>query len=125
MWRRSVSSRSPSSRASTRAVRRSCRVIVLEQRRDAADPEDRRPLVQADVHVLPRRVVGGRDALDRPADERAQRRGADTRVTDDGRSSASSSASHSLAIGVPNTLPAPAITAGTPTASSASRTSAP
>ena len=37
-----------------------------------------------------------------------------TRDTDDGRSIASNNARHSLATGVPKTLPAPAITAGTP-----------
>ena len=45
-------------------------------------------------------------------------------AADVGRSIASSSRSHSRAGAVPNTLPAPLITAGTPTASSASRTSA-
>ena len=41
--------------------------------------QHRRPLVEPDVHRLPRRLVGRRHALDRPADERAQRGGADTR----------------------------------------------
>ena len=45
-----------------------------------------------------------------------------TRVDDDGRSSASRRALQSRATGARNTLPAPLITAGTPTASRASRT---
>ena len=46
------------------------------------------------------------------------------RVVETGRSTASSSRSHSSAAGVAKTLPAPLITAGTPARSSASSTSA-
>ena len=115
MWRRSVSSRSPSARAEQPGrAGRSRAVIASSSDATPAAAEQVGPLVEADVDVLPRRLVGRRDPLGRPAEEHRERGGADA-GGDDGRSSASSSASHSRATGVPNTLPAPLITAGTPT----------
>ena len=49
----------------------------LEQRCDSSGAQHRRPVVEADVDALPRRVVGGRDPLDRPSDERGQGGGVD------------------------------------------------
>ena len=51
----------------------------LHQRRDALLAQHARPVVQAAVDVLPRVVVGLRDALGRPAEEERQRRGARAR----------------------------------------------
>ena len=76
-WRRSVSRRSPSARASTRAVSASVRVIELEQGGHAAAAQHVGPLVEAHVDVLPRVVRRRRDPRRRPAEEARQRGGVD------------------------------------------------
>ena len=45
----------------------------LHQRRDALHAQHARPVMQPPVHVLPGVVVGGRDLLGRPAEDRGQR----------------------------------------------------
>ena len=72
-------------------------------------------------HVV---LAGAGDLLGRSSRGTASAPPARARGDDVGRSSASSSRSQSRAGAVPNTLPAPLITAGMPAASSASRTSA-
>ena len=126
-WRRSVSRRSPSSSASIRADRSSATVIVSSS---AATPRVRRMRAQS----CRRRWTSSHSQLSSSAPACA-RRCADhprkqvsaaewARVIEAGRSSASIRRSHSRAMSVPNTLPAPLMTAGTPASSSAWRTSA-
>ena len=96
----------------------------LEQRGDTAGAQDRRPLVEPDVHVLPGLVVGGGHVVDRPADERAERRGVDPRrPTTGARSPRAAPATPGRRRA--EDAAAPATTAGTPAASSASRTTRP
>ena len=85
----------------------------------------RAQLVQAAVDLLPVVVVGRGHLLGGPAEERRQRGERARAGPRSGRSSASQQPQPLLrAVAVPNTLPAPLMTAGTPTSSSASRTSA-
>ena len=98
----------------TRAGRRSCVVIASSSEATpgcAGSPPTRGGGCRPSPTPRRRRSRPARPTSRRTSSSAA----AWTRVTDDGRSSASSSASHSSATGVPKTLPAPAITAGTPT----------
>ena len=95
---------------------------LLDQRGDALHAQHPRPAVQALVDLLPRGFVGRR----RPRSDDQPRNGvsAAARARGDGGRALDappSSRSQSRAWGVPNTLPAPLMTAGTPTSSSASR----
>ena len=122
-WRRSVRRRSPSSSESSRPGRPSTSVIRSSS---AATPRTR----STRAHSCRRRWTSSHASSPAPATCSASqpRNGvsaaARARAGALGRSIASSSRSQSRAGSEPNTLPAPLITAGISTASSASRTSA-
>ena len=71
MWRRSVMKRSPARRSSTRRGTSTGATHRLEQRGDALVAQERRPLVEGPVQVLPGLLRGRGHLLRRPADERA------------------------------------------------------
>ena len=111
MWRRSVSRRSPSTSPSTRPGSRSTSVIVSDS---DASPRRRSTAAQA----CRRRWTSSHSSSSADATRSAVQPRNDVivaaraRAGDAGRSSASSSRSHSRAAGVANTLPAPLMTAG-------------
>ena len=122
MWRRSVSRRSPPTSASTRAGS----PATLADSTTAAMPR----VVNSSDH--PRRVSATWSVRSSPPasssvavwPKKQVSAAARTRGLRWGCSSASSRLSHSTAAGVANTLPPPAMTAGTPASWSASRASA-
>ena len=122
-WRRSVSRRSPS----TACEHAAGQALAERDRLESATATPRRaapaPSGAGGGGRLPGVLVGGGDLLGASSRGRRERRRR-ARGGEAGRSIASSSRSHSRAGAVPNTLPAPLMTAGTPTSSSASRTSA-
>ena len=122
MWRRSVSRRSPRARPGPGRARPSVRVIVSSS---AATPRAQHPgpIVQrrwtsSQPRSRPRR--GARRSADQPKNGVSAAVWA--RRPTRGAPAPRAGRSQSRADSVPNTLPAPLITAGTPAASSASRT---
>ena len=118
----SVDARSASWPAAPRAA-----VIVSSSDATPAAAQDPRPVVQPAVDLLPGPavvVVGGRELLGGPADERRQRGGMGADHRRRAARAPRAARSQSRAGPVANTLPAPLITAGTPASPSASRTSA-
>ena len=114
-WRRSVRRRSPSATDRTRPGSRSIKRDRLGQAtpgRAAAAPPPRRAAAGGRPPTPRRRRPRRRSAV-QPRNEVIV--AACARTVEAGRSSASSSRSHSRAAGVANTLPAPLMTAGTPT----------
>ena len=108
----------------TRSGRPSASVIVSISDATPAPAQHARPAVQPRVDVLPLLLAGRGDALGAPAEERGQRGGAGARRRGRAARAPRAAAASRAPRSVPNTLPAPLMTAGTPTASSASRTSA-
>ena len=117
-WRRSVRRRSPVGEREHAARQPLDERDRLDQRRQPAPrAAPRAQRVQAAVDVLPRRRRRPpRRRSAGPAQERASSSPRVRATRRGGRSIASSSRSHSRAAGVANTLPAPLMTAGTPTA---------
>ena len=122
-WRRSVSRRSPSTVASTRSGSASVERDRLEQRRDAARRAARAPSgagagAASSRRRRPRRRPARRVQPRNEVSAAARARGGRRRALE--RLEQPQPVARRL--GVANTLPAPLITAGTPTRSSASRT---
>ena len=120
---RSVSRRSPPSRPRTR--RGTASVAEIESSSAATPRLRRRPAQRWNFACSSSQAGSSAAAICSALQPRKEVSAADrARALETGRSTASSSRSHSSAAGVAKTLPAPLMTAGTPARSSASSTSA-